>query len=120
MNAHKEIILLAHGSSDPNWLDAMEQLTAEARALPAPVSVAYMELAEPTLQFVVASAIERGARHIHIIPLFLAAGKHLREDIPGMIAALPHPDHVTITLADAVGEHPLLAYAITGIVRENL
>ena len=120
MAAHHRIILLAHGSSDRRWCETFEALAAPTvEAIPGSV-VAYMELSEPGLQQVVASAVEEGCRSFTVLPLFLAAGRHLRKDVPAMIAELESKHGIRIQLEAPVGENPQLGSAIRDVVEQTL
>ena len=50
---------------------------------------------------------EAGVRQLTIVPMFLGTGRHAREDLPLLAAALQeqHPD-LQIALQQAVGEDP--------------
>jgi sirohydrochlorin cobaltochelatase len=54
------------------------------------------------------------------VPLFLAAGRHLRKDVPGMITELEKNHGVTISLASPIGENPQLGDAIRDVVQQEL
>lgn len=117
--AHR-IILLAHGSSDPRWCETFEQLAAPTvRSVPG-ARIAYMELAEPSLEAIVEQGVQDGARSFKVVPLFLAAGRHLRKDVPGMIKALEEAHGVTISLAPPIGDNPQLGEAIRDVVEQEL
>ena len=82
--------------------------------------VAYMELAEPSMDTVISEAVAEGASDFTIIPLFLAAGRHLRKDVPAMIEELEKAHGATISLAPPIGENPLLGQAIRDVVMLQL
>lgn len=83
------LILLAHGSSDPKWRAPFEQFRdALVPRLGTPIRLAYMELCEPSLEATVAELSEGGIHQIEVLPLFFAAGRHLRKDVPAQIDAL--------------------------------
>lgn len=114
------IILLAHGSSDRRWCETFEALAEPTlKAVPGAV-VAYMELAEPSMEQVVAEAASGGCRSFTVLPLFLAAGRHLRKDVPAMIAEMKAAHGVEIELAPPVGENPELGLAIRDVVKQSL
>ncbi|ABC31462.1 uncharacterized conserved protein [Hahella chejuensis KCTC 2396] len=113
-------ILLAHGSRDSNWLQPFIALTERLSQSATQVSLAFMELAEPTLEQAVINARNQGAQSIAVLPLFFAAGKHLREDVPAMIAELTEKAGVDISLLPPLGEHPLFIDTVEGIVRDLL
>ena len=120
MSSDPRIILLAHGSSDPRWCQTFEKLATPTLESVDGSRIAYMELAEPSLEAVVSEGLEDGIRDFTVVPLFLAAGRHLRKDVPGMISDLEAAHHVTITLAPPIGENPQLGYAIRDVVTQEL
>ncbi|MEC9484237.1 MAG: CbiX/SirB N-terminal domain-containing protein [Halomonas sp.] len=112
------LILLAHGSRDPRWRAPFDSLAAALAArLEKPLRMAYMELCEPSLETVAAELEAAGCRRGEILPLFFAAGRHLREDVPAQIDALhrAHPQ-LALTLLPPVGEHPAFVDALAGII----
>lgn len=115
------LILLAHGSSDPHWRAPFENF-AEALGgrLTTPLRLAYMELSEPSLESTVAELAEEGVERAEILPLFFAAGRHLRRDVPGQVEALTatHPA-IELTLLPPVGEHPAFVEALAAVVAEQ-
>lgn len=120
------LILLAHGSSDPHWRAPFERFReALAPRLSTPIRLAYMEISEPSLESTVAELVKSQVSRIEVLPLFFAAGRHLRHDVPAQIAALHtvHPG-VEVTLLAPVGEHPAfieaLSCAVADQVGENL
>ena len=116
-------ILLAHGSTDPNWLAPFDALIDNIRSglNSERVELAYMELASPSLEDQVKSLASDGFRHIDILPLFFAAGRHLRRDVPAQLDALSAElgntgNSVTLELHPPVGLEPEVAGAISRIV----
>lgn len=89
------IVLLAHGSRDPQWSAPIEAVAQHARALDAQATVrcAYLEHTEPNLPLCVADLCALGYTDIHILPLFLGLGGHVRQDLPRLNDALlaAHP-----------------------------
>ncbi|SDM12291.1 sirohydrochlorin cobaltochelatase [Modicisalibacter muralis] len=112
------LILLAHGSRDRRWRAPFDDLAAAlAERLETPLRMAYMELCEPSLASVAAELEAAGYRRADILPLFFAAGRHLREDVPAQIETLRgvHPT-LDLELLAPVGEHPAFADALAGII----
>ncbi|MGI4777304.1 MAG: sirohydrochlorin chelatase [Janthinobacterium lividum] len=103
----RAVILFAHGSRDPRWRDPMEAVAQRMRAQEPQTAVlcAFLELAQPDLATAAAQMIADGARSLHVVPMFLGMGKHAREDLPELVAALraAHPA-VPVSVARAVGE----------------
>jgi len=120
MNNYDHTILLAHGSRDPRWVEPFKTIYAMASAHHSAVSLAYMELCAPTLDAAVQQACLQGAKHIAVLPLFFAAGKHLREDIPPMLQQLSEALGTDLDLLAPVGDHELFQQAILNIIGELL
>jgi sirohydrochlorin cobaltochelatase len=119
------LILLAHGSREPRWREPFERLAASLAAAPAPhappdlgVTLAYLELAEPSLADAIADAARAGARHVRVLPLFLAGGAHIERDLPRLLdaARAAHPT-LRLEALPPVGEHPSLFALIADLAR---
>jgi sirohydrochlorin cobaltochelatase len=84
------VIVFAHGARDPDWARPIERLAALiGERLPGVrVDCAYLELMQPDLASAVGRAVEAGARRIRIVPAFLAAGGHVKRDLPLAVDAL--------------------------------
>ena len=100
-------ILLAHGSRDPLWRQPMEAVAERIRQLAPAILVrgAYLEITAPDLAASTADLVQRGVSFITIVPMFLGIGKHARDDLPVLLAALKasHPQ-VSFVLRPAIGE----------------
>ncbi|HEY9118134.1 MAG TPA: CbiX/SirB N-terminal domain-containing protein [Marinobacter sp.] len=120
MNTEPRIILLAHGSSDQRWCQTFEKLATPTLESVDGSRIAYMELAEPSLGTIISEGKKDGIDSFIIIPLFLAAGRHLRKDVPRMIEELQATHNVTIALAPPIGENPELGHAIRDVVNQEL
>ncbi|GHF23663.1 cobalamin biosynthesis protein CbiX [Amycolatopsis deserti] len=105
------IVLAAHGTRDPQGARVIEDLADRVRAeTPVPVRVAYADVRQPDVATVLDSV--RGYQAI-VVPAFLAAGYHVRTDIPAQIAASGHRN---VRLADPFGPAPELV----GVMRDRL
>jgi sirohydrochlorin cobaltochelatase len=88
-------LLLAHGSRDPRTTTAFTRLTNDCTARLKQLhpeillGMAYLELAElPIVEQLVLfahQAIQQGCRRVRVLPLFLAPGVHVLEDLPQAI-----------------------------------
>jgi len=109
MNATRGLIVFAHGSRDARWREPVEAVAARAAELDSGLLVrcAYLEMVAPDLSSAAIQLIALGARGITVFPLFLGVGKHLREDLPGLVDQLraANPD-VAFVLRPAIGEAP--------------
>lgn len=105
------IILLAHGSRDPQWRLPIEAVAAQIRQRQpaARVRCAYLELCAPTLPEAATDLIAGGARSLKVFPLFLGVGRHAREDLPLLAEKIRamYPD-VEVELLATAGESPAL------------
>jgi sirohydrochlorin cobaltochelatase len=115
MTTRSSIILFAHGARDPEWAAPFRRIAARLReARPnVPVRLAFLELMEPALAEAVAGLAAEGITRITLVPLFLAQGGHLKEDLPRLLEEirLSHRG-VTIDVTPAVGDSEALTSAI--------
>lgn len=83
----KGIVLLAHGSRDPQWTVSFEQVRAavERRLPECATALAYLEQSVPEFATAVDQLVARGATLIEVVPLFLGAGGHVRNDVPQLV-----------------------------------
>jgi sirohydrochlorin cobaltochelatase len=118
-----KVMLFAHGSRDPLWLDTFRKLTRELSAELGEhrVGLAFMEFAKPTLFAALAEAQFEGTRNIKLLPLFLSAGGHVSRDIPRLVhaARLRFPD-MEIELLSPIGEHPSFSSLVGWVARTAL
>ena len=109
-------ILLAHGSRDPQWAAPFFELEKDLTKQFASVSLAFMELASPSIEDAVLQASRNNAKNIAVLPLFLATGRHLKTDVPELLAPLRDKYQVDITLLPAVGEQEEFRVMLANIV----
>lgn len=116
--AKRGIILLAHGSRDPQWREPIEAVAAQIRAVApgTPVQCAYVELCAPSLPEAATSLIAEGAHYIRVFPLFFGVGKHAREDLPRLVDEIraTHPG-IDVELLPTAGEYRELTALMAGI-----
>jgi sirohydrochlorin cobaltochelatase len=107
------LILFAHGARDSRWAAPFEAVASRLRgARPGlRVRLAYLELMSPSLPEAAEQLCGEGCVRIDVLPMFLGAGGHLRNDLPPMMLRLrqAHPG-VEWVLHGAVGE-------LDGVVR---
>ena len=117
----QRIVLFAHGSRDARWQMPFNELTNElkGRLGPDAVRLAYVEFIPPTLRDVAGEAVGDGKRKLSVLPLFLAAGGHLAEDIPTQVAESRRLfPQLHIELLPPIGEHPRVKKVFQEIVCE--
>ena len=115
------IVLFAHGSRDSGWARPFEALASQVRARTpsAEVVLAYLELMKPSLEEAVHALAARGVSRVRIIPVFLAAGGHVREDLPKRVAGLraTYPE-LHIQVDAPIGEQPAVIEAIAASISQ--
>ena len=114
-NPKSALVLFAHGSRDPKWAEPFEAIQAliRAQAPDMPVELAFLELMQPGIQACLGDLAKQGVKRISIVPIFLAAGRHLREDLPALIDPIQkqYPDLV-IKVSAPIGDIPEFQSAI--------
>ena len=81
------VIICDHGSRRAQSNDSLKEVAkffAERFADNPIVEPAHMELAMPDIAAAYEACVKRGAKHIVILPYFLAKGKHWTKDIPSL------------------------------------
>ena len=117
------LVLIAHGSRDPEWRASLELLTNSVKTgSPAEgVRLAFLQFAGPTLPEVVEEGVAQGVRSFHLLPLFLASAGHVDKDIRPLVEELAQRFPETmLELLDAVGENPLFHGLIQNIANHTL
>jgi len=104
------LLLVGHGTRRPEGTQQFIDLATEAqRRLPrVAMQLAFLELAEPTIEQSVAALLAAGIEHLVVVPLLLFAAGHARRDIPAAISAALAQAPVAVVFADALGCEPQL------------
>ena len=116
------LILIAHGSKDPRWRSPFERLEKALKADLGNESIflSYMEFANPTLLEASSRAVRTGAKKITVLPLFMAGGSHVDQDIPPQVAAVRKEfPGVEVELLPPIGEHPKFVQLICQVAIES-
>jgi sirohydrochlorin cobaltochelatase len=110
------LILFAHGARDPEWALPFRDIAARVAAARPGLSVklAFLEFQPPALGDAISELVASGHQAIHIAPLFMAQGGHLKHDVPELLAAIRarHPA-LRLELLPAIGDVPDLRAAIS-------
>ena len=107
MKNKSAIVLFAHGARDAQWAEPFRKMQNMVRAKKpgVPVELAFLELMQPSLDQAIADLAARGIINISVIPLFMAQGGHLKEDLP-------------LKLADIRERHPAISFRISPPIGE--
>jgi len=110
------IVLLGHGSRDPEWSQPFEKIAVSVgKRLPAvAVALAYLEHG-PSLEEAVAALAAKGALSIRVVPLFLGTGGHVRNDLPNLVAQAKRTD-VSLVLEKPIGDQAEVIEAIAAAI----
>ena len=105
------LLLIAHGSRNPDANADLVQVAEQVRRSGKYdlVETAFLELAAPTIAHAAQRCVEQGARRVVLLPYFLSAGVHVRDDLrhhcDELAARFPE---VGFVLAEPLGPHPAL------------
>ena len=114
---HSALVLFAHGARDPEWAEPFRAIAARVAAdrKDLTVKLAFLELQTPSLTDAITELTAAGHTAIHIAPLFMAQGGHLKKDLPLLLDGIRgRQPALTITLLPAIGDVPGLRDAIAG------
>lgn len=111
----KAIILFGHGARDARWREPFDRLASLWREQHSgtPVSLAFLEMMQPSLEEAVAALAESGATQITVVPVFFGQGGHLRNDFPLLLSVCQerYPG-IALSATPAVGEDLAVLQAI--------
>lgn len=101
------LILFAHGARDPEWANPMRRVRAAVldRSPSLRVELAFLEFMAPSLGDCARTLVQEGYAAITVVPMFIAQGGHLKNDVPVLMDELrnAYPD-VRFVLSPPVGE----------------
>ncbi len=103
----KGIILFGHGARNPDWAEPFHRIRAAIlkKQPDALIELAFLELMTPTLDEAIDGLVAQGAKSISIVPIFMAAGGHIKNDLPKLVdAALARHPGLAVGIVAPVGE----------------
>jgi sirohydrochlorin cobaltochelatase len=110
MSGSRPLLIVGHGTRDPDGVAGFNQLVQEvAGHADSPVRGGFIELSRPPLREAVSELVELGATDLDVVPLVLVAAGHAKSDIPAALAReqLRHPG-LTFRYGRPLGPHPVL------------
>jgi sirohydrochlorin cobaltochelatase len=107
--SEKGIILFGHGARNVEYVEPFLRIRAAVQAMDpeACVELGFLELTQPSFEQAVAALVAQGVKHVSVVPIFFAPGRHVLKDLPQISADVMdrHPD-LEIEITDAVGQSP--------------
>jgi sirohydrochlorin ferrochelatase len=122
MNTEKKALLIvAHGSRRQLSNDAVAEMSTRVAKLAGErfinVSCAFLELAEPSIETGIDQCVAAGAEEVIVMPYFLSPGRHVAEDVPGIVRVKQQEyPHLNIHLGTYLGAAPDMA----GLILETV
>ena len=104
----KALVVIAHGSrrvaSNQEVVRLAQGLSQTAGKSYRIVEPGFLEIARPSIPEAIRSCIDKGATSVVVVPYFLAAGRHVVEDIPRIVKPVAERfPQVGIRISEHVG-----------------
>ena len=118
-NTH--LILMVHGSRDPDWLSPFQKLSEELKEELGEnmLSIACMQFISPTLEESVENLFKKGFYKIKVLPLFMAQGGHMKRDIPKQVEKVREKfPEITLELLPHIGKNPRFFKLLKEIIKD--
>ncbi|MDH3343089.1 MAG: CbiX/SirB N-terminal domain-containing protein [Gammaproteobacteria bacterium] len=104
MNA---LLLVAHGSRREQSNEEVRQLAKKLSTRCGDdypiIHAAFLELSDPLIPDGLQKCIDEGASKITVLPYFLNTGRHVAEDIPGIVEEFRQTTSIDISIARHLG-----------------
>lgn len=117
------LVLFAHGARDPEWAEPFRAIASRIAASRKDLAVklAFLELQPPSLSDAITELAAAGHTTIHIAPLFMAQGGHLKRDVPLLLDDIrSRQPALTIELLPAIGDVADLRDAIANWLADSI
>lgn len=108
----KSLLLVAHGSRREQSNEEVRLLADKLKSrcgeqFPI-IHAGFLELADPLIPDGLQKCIDDGASHITVLPYFLNTGRHVAEDIPGIVEGFKQNTSVDINIATHLGASEMM------------
>ncbi len=108
----KSALIISHGSRSAKTKQEVQELVDDLRKRSGiPIfELAFLEIESPSIPEGIDICVSKGATELHVLLNFLNSGRHVNEDIPGIVrnAAYKHP-HLKYSISMPIGQHPKIA-----------
>ncbi len=99
------LILFAHGSRSPAWRQPFERLLKDvAKRGKCPTVLAFGEFMSPGLVQATQTLAAAGVKKAVIVPLLLGGGRHVRADLPKLVAQARAASGIKLRVAKTIGD----------------
>lgn len=119
----KAILYVGHGTRSKNGAEEVREFMGrimERSEVPIQ-ELCFLELTDPPIEEGFRRCVERGATEIIVVPLFLLAAGHIKEDIPKELALLKEKyPGITIKMKDAFGVHHKILDGMAELIRNTV
>jgi sirohydrochlorin ferrochelatase len=116
----KAILYIGHGTrSKKGAVEAKSFLQRVMLRMTVPIQeISFLELTEPSIEAGFRRCVERGATEITVVPIFLLAAGHIKEDIPTALSSLQvwYPN-VQVNVRNPFGVKDKILDSISELVR---
>jgi len=118
------LVIVAHGSRRAAANQEIQQLTAHIRAQAGArygvITYGFLEMAEPSIPQAIQASIHAGAAQVTVLPYFLAAGRHVTDDIPQQVQIIQtqYPA-IKIQIAPYLGSAPAMSDLLLHIANQT-
>jgi sirohydrochlorin ferrochelatase len=117
------VLILAHGSREKETEATLAQIVSllKEKLQLDKIESAFLQFSEPNVERGLAQLISQGVTDIKVVPYFLFAGVHIKEDIPKAIREFNKScPQVKITMGETLGADPRLADVLADRVKSLL
>ena len=109
----KALLVIAHGSRRQQSNEEVKVIAEKLKSTCSDeypiIHPAFLELAEPLIPDGIKNCVDDGATEIIILPYFLNSGRHVVEDIPGIVnSTITDYPNVNVKLAKHLGASDLM------------
>jgi len=119
----KAVLYIGHGTRSKKGADEARAFISRVSArVDVPIQeISFLELTEPSIEEGFARCMEKGATEVTVVPLFLLAAGHIKQDIPSVLEELRSTYHdVSIDVKDPFGVQGTILDAVAELVRETV
>lgn len=116
----KAILYIGHGTrSNKGVEEAKSFLQRVMLRMTVPIQeISFLELTEPSIEAGFRRCVERGATEITVVPIFLLAAGHIKQDIPAALSSLQERyPNVQVNVRNPFGVKDKILDAISELVR---